>query len=137
MLDFGSINYWAVAVAWLVNVLVGSYWYSPAGFGKLWAKLSGVNHMKLPEKEATNAIVFVALSAVVQALALAVVIRSLGADTAVEGLQIGLVLWLGLTAATTVGNTLYQRLGWKFLWLNSSYFLVVMAVNSMILSIWQ
>lgn len=137
MLELEGINYWAVALAWLINVVVGAYWYSPAGFGKQWGKHTGVNIMKLPVDEANRTIAFVALSAVFQAVTLAVVLNSIGVDTATEGLVAGLVLWLGLTAATTVGNTLYQRLGWKFLWLNSSYFLLVMAINSVILAIWK
>ena len=91
----------------------------------------------MPEKEASKAIMFVSLSAVFQAYTLAVVFNSLDVTTVSSGLAVGLVLWLGLVAATTVGNTLYQRLGWKFWWLTSSYFLVVMAINSVILSAWQ
>jgi len=137
MLELEGINYLAVAAAWLVNVVIGSYWYSPAGFGKQWAKLSGVNHMKMPEREATKAIGFVAVSAALQAFALAVVLNSLGITDAANGLVVGLVLWLGFTAATMVGVTLYQRLGWKFWWLNSSYFLVVMSINSLLLTLWR
>jgi hypothetical protein len=137
MLDFEGINYLAVAVVWLVSVVVGAYWYSPAGFGKLWAKLSGVNHLKMPEAEATKTIGFVAVSAVVQVYVLAVVLNSLNINAVGNGVLAGIVLWLGFTAATTVGNTLYQRLGWKFWWLNASYFLLVMAVNSAILVAWR
>ncbi|HSA84184.1 MAG TPA: DUF1761 domain-containing protein [Patescibacteria group bacterium] len=137
MLEFSGLNYWALGVTWLINIIVGAFWYSPAGFGKQWAKLSGIDHMKIPEKEATKAISFVAAAALVQTLTLALIINSLNPSTAAHGLWIGLVLWLGLTAATTVGNTLYQRLSWKFWWLNSSYFLLVMAINSVILSTWR
>jgi hypothetical protein len=72
-----------------------------------------------------------------EALTLAVVIRSLDVTAATDGLVAGLVLWFGLTAATTVGVTLYSRRSWKFLWLNSSYFLLVMAVNAVILAVWH
>jgi len=137
MLEVEGINYFAVAAAWLVNVVVGTYWYSPAGFGKQWARLSGVNHMKIPEQEATKIIGYVALSAVFQALTLAVILNSLGVAQLTDGLMVGLVLWLGLTAATTVGVTLYQRLGWKFWWINSSYFFVVMTINSAVLTLWR
>lgn len=126
-----------MVVTWLVYVVVGAFWYSPSGFGKLWAKLSGVNHLKMPEAEATRTIVFVAIAAAVQAKILAVVLNSLDVATLGEGLLAGLALWLGFTAATTVGITLYQRLGWKFWWLNASYFLVVMLVGSAILTLWR
>jgi hypothetical protein len=93
--------------------------------------------MKIPVNEANKIISFVALSGMVQAVALAVILNSLNVATVSEGLAAGLVLWLGLTAATTVGVTLYSRKSWKFWWLNSSYFLLVMSVNSVILTFWQ
>jgi hypothetical protein len=137
MLDLSDMNYLAVFVAWLVNVVVGWFWYSPTGFGKTWSRLSGVDLMKIPQEEATKTIGFVALSAVVQAGVLAIVINSLFVNTLENGLLVGFTLWLGFTAATTVGTSLYSRKGWKFWWLNSSYFLVVMVINSVILSLWR
>ena len=57
--------------------------------------------------------------------------------SAAEGLIASLALWFGLTAATTVGVTLYSLRSWKFLWLNSAYFLVVMVLGSVILAVWK
>lgn len=136
MLDISGINYWAVLLIWVINMGVGSFWYSPMGFGKLWSKLSGVDIMKMPKDAANRAISFVALSALVQSLVLAVVLNSLHVATLVDGLWAGVVLWAGLVAATTVGNTLYMRQTWKFWWVNASFFLVIMAVNSVILAVW-
>lgn len=137
MLEFGGLNVWAIAAAWVVNCGVGAFWYSPAGFAKSWEKHTGIDIMKIPQQEATKTLGFVALSALVQAVTLAVVLNSLQVTTAMEGLTAGLLLWLGFTAATTVGVTLYARRSWGFLWLNSSYFLLVMAVNSVILAVWR
>lgn len=137
MLDLSSVNFWPVLVGWLINVIIGAFWYSPAGFGKQWIKHTGVNHMNLPTKEANRTLVLIAISALIQVTTLALIIKSLYITTPLEGLVAGFVLWLGFTAVTTIGNTLYQRLGLKFWWLNSSYFLVVMAINSVILSVWQ
>lgn len=137
MLDFGGINYWAVALVWFIYCAVGAFWYSPAGFAKQWTKHTGIDIIKIPQKTATKIISYVALSALVQALTLAIILHSLDVTTATGGLMVGLVLWLGFTAATTVGVTLYSLRSWKFLWLNSSYFLVVMAIGSMILGAWR
>lgn len=137
MLEIEGINYLAVIVAWIINCAVGAYWYSPAGFAKEWQKHTGIDIMKFPQKEATNILIAVVLSGAVQAFALAIVINSLDIVRATNGLIAGLVLWLGFTAATTVGVTLYSRRSWKFLWLNSSYFLIVMALNSVLLAVWQ
>lgn len=137
MLELDGINIWAVAVVWLIYMFVGAFWYSQMGFAKQWTKYTKIDILKIPTDEANKIIGFVALSALVQASALALVLNSLGVDSVYEGIKAGLVLWLGFTAATTVGVTLYSRRSWKFLWLNSSYFLVVMTVGSIILTIWQ
>lgn len=137
MIDFNGLNYLAIFVAWVINIGLGSFWYSPAGFEKQWSKLSGVNMMKIPKDEANKAISFVAVSALLQTIVLAVVINSLDVTTAVNGFIAGLVLWFGLTALTTVGNNLYMRKSWKFWWLNASFFLIVMTVNSVIFAVWQ
>lgn len=137
MLDLEGLNYWAIVIAWLVNVTIGAYWYSPAGFGKKWTKYTGVNILKIPQNEATRIISFVAISGVVQALTLAVIINTIQPATLLDSLLVGWLLWFGLVTATTVGNTLYQRQGWGLIVLNSSYFLVVMTINSFILTVWQ
>lgn len=137
MLEFGDLNFWAILVAWLINCAVGAFWYSPAGFSASWQKHTGIDIMKIPEKEATRILMSVIAAGLVQAIALAVIVNSIGATTAPEGILVGIVAWLGLTAATTVGVTLYSGRSWKFWWLNSSYFLLVMTVNSAILAIWQ
>ena len=137
MLDLAGVNPWAVALVWLVYVTIGAFWYSPAGFAKQWTKLTGIDIMKLPKKDTSDAIRFVALSALVQSFTLAVILHSLHATALADGLFAGVVLWLGVTAATTVGVTFYSQRTWGFLWLNSSYFLVVMTIGSIIFTLWQ
>jgi hypothetical protein len=137
MIEFGGLNYWAILVAWFINIVVGAWWYSPAGFQKLWSKLSGVNMRNTPKAEANRAILLVMLGALIQSTVLAIVLNSMHITSAARGLEAGLLLWLGLTAVTTVGNTLYSRLSLKLWWLNASFFLVVMAVGSVILAAWH
>ena len=137
MLELSNLNIIAIIVTWLISVVIGSFWYSPAGFGKIWSKLSVVNMMQMPKDLANKAIFSVAISSLVQVVALAIAIKSFGAETAVDGLLVGLLLWAGFTAATTVGNNLYSRLSWKFWWLNASFFLIVISINAVILSIWK
>ena len=136
MVELAGINYWAVLVVWLLYMGVGAWWYSTAGFAKQWTKYTGVNILKIPQEQANKIIGFVALSALVQAATLAVLFNSLGVASVIDGLVVGLLVWFGFTAATTVGVTLYSKRSWGFLWLNASYFLVVMSVASVIFAIW-
>lgn len=137
MLELTAINYWAVLVVWLLYMAVGAWWYSTAGFAKQWTKYTGIDILKIPTKQANTIIASVAVSSLLQAFVLAVLLNSLGVANAAEGVLAGLVLWLGLVTATTVGVTLYSKRAWGFLWLNSAYFLVVMSIGSILLSIWK
>lgn len=137
MLELGSLNYVAIIVATLINVVLGAWWYSPAGMGKKWSKMTDIDMMKSPKQETQRAIMAVFVGAIVQAVVLAVVIKSLGASTALQGAKIGLALWAGFVAATSIGDALYSRRGWGFWWLNASFFLIVMLVNSVIIAVWK
>ena len=137
MLELTGLSLWAVLLAWIVNMAVGAIWYSPIGFAKQWKAHTKIDILKIPQNQATKILSFVALSGLIQAITLGVIINSLEVTSVMNGLVVGLVLWFGLTAATTVGVTLYSLRSWGFLWLNSSYFLLVMAVNSMIFALWN
>ena len=137
MLDFSGINYWAVIVSWIIYMAVGAFWYSTAGFAKQWTKHTGINILKIPQRQATRILLAIMVSALIQSFTLALILHSLHVTNVLDGLYIGLLLWFGLTAATTVGVTLYSKRTWKFLWLNSSYFLIVMSIASIIFTIWK
>jgi hypothetical protein len=137
MIELVGLNYWAVLVVWFVYMAVGAYWYSLAGFAKQWTKYTGIDILKIPQDQATRILMFVALSAFVQSLILGVILHSLQVTSILHSLVVALVLWLGFTAATTVGTTLYSKRSWKFLWLNSSYFLLVMTFGAIIFALWR
>lgn len=137
MLEFSGINYWAVLVVWLLYMGVGAYWYSTKGFAKQWAKHTGVDLLKIPQDQATSIILSVAGSSLLQAFLLAAVLNTINVESVLSGVIIGITIWLGFTAATTVGVTLYSQKSWKFLWLNASYFLVVMTAASALYSAWK
>ena len=136
MFDHDQLNIWEVLVAWLVNMAVGAFWYSPAGFSKQWQKHTGIDIMKIPTQQANKILAAVAVSSLVQAFALGFVVFWAGPTSALEAVYTALTLWVGFVAATTVGTTLYQKRSWAFLWLNASYFLVVMVINTLVLYYW-
>lgn len=137
MLELVGLNYWAVLVVWLIYMAIGAYWYSPAGFAKQWTKYTGIDILKIPQDKATQILMFVALSALVQSFILGVTLHSLQVTNILHGVVVAMVLWLGFTAATTVGTTLYSKRSWSFLWLNSSYFLLVMTLGAIIFALWR
>src|SRR5690606_22896655 len=68
-----EINYWAVLLATLGSMIVGSLWYAPKTFGRRWAKLAGVDldDPQLTAAQAWMPLILGALMSFVTAWALA------------------------------------------------------------------
>ena len=135
MLESTGINYWAVLVAFIINMAIGAYWYSPAGFGKTWSKLTKIDMKNM--SRANSAMGFTALAALVQSVFLALIVNSLNVTTFWHGLELGLVIWAGFVAATTISDTIFAQRGWKLWRLNTAYYLVVLLINASILAVWR
>jgi hypothetical protein len=56
------INWLAVLLAGLASIVIGSVWYAPAVFGKMWAKLAKVDEKKLKKSGVRPFVVAVLLS---------------------------------------------------------------------------
>ena len=89
MFDLGQLNIWVVLVAWLINMAVGAFWYSPAGFSKAWQRYTGIDIMKIPADRANKILASVATSALVQAFALGFVVAWVAPATLLNA-----ILWL-------------------------------------------
>jgi hypothetical protein len=122
-----NINLLAVILAGVVNMIVGSFWYSPAGFGKLWMKLSKVEMGKGGNMGLLYGITFV--SALVQAYVLALVINYAGAMGAVDGAMIGLLLGVGFVATTYLNQVIFGNKPLQLYYLDMGYYLVVLSIN--------
>ena len=134
------INWWAVIVATLVNMVVGSVWYSKAGFGKEWAKLVG---RKLEDMSGDNTVyIWVVLGAFIQSVILARFVAYTAAfypgySSVAVGLLTAGWAWLAFVAITQGVNTLFAGTRKKLLFINATYFLIVLLVNGVILASWH
>ncbi len=131
-----EINYIAVIVAAVINMIVGSVWYSPALFGKDWAKLIG-RKIEDMGKDAGLSYAITALGALVQAWILANIIDWVWATTLAEGIVVGFIIWLGFVAITEGVNTIFAGTRKKLWAINTGYFLVVLVINGALLAVWQ
>jgi hypothetical protein len=135
MLNF-DVNWWAVLLAALVSMVVGSIWYSKLLFGEIWMKAIG---KKMDDMKANGGpgYAFTTVSALVQAFILANIVRDVFATTATDGLVLGLMLWLGFVAASTISDTVFSGRPWKLWQINTVYYMVVLVINSIILATWR
>jgi len=132
-------NYLAVLVGAGINMAVGMFWYSTAGFGKPWMTMMGMtnNDLKSAKKKGMGKIYTAAImSALIQVWVLSIFIDWAQAATVNEGAATGLLLWLGFVATVSLGTILWENKPVKLYLLNNGYNVVALTVNGALLAIW-
>ncbi|MFV0374492.1 DUF1761 domain-containing protein [Microbacterium sp.] len=134
-----EINYWAVVLAMLSSMLVGSIWYTPKVFGTRWARLAGVD-MNRPASTATVAIVVTVLVSFVTAWVLAgattIAWHFYGGGYLVAALLTGVILWAGFTAARFITHDAFEGRPTNLTVLNIAHELVTILVMAVIIGVW-
>jgi hypothetical protein len=133
-LAFATINWLSVIVASLAAFAIGSVWYSPVMFSKIWQKESNLTDYDL--KNASMPVIFG--SAVVLMFISAVILDMfIGRDaTAFTGLIAGLLVGIGWIATALGVNYLFGRKSLKLFLIDAGYFVVFFAAMGVILGAW-
>lgn len=135
------VNYLAVLLAALSSMVVGSLWYMPAGFGRLWMKYTGVKPdragMTLSKMAWMYGSVFIA--SVIMAFVLAHVSylsNQFFHNTFLQdALATAFWLWLGFTAARIYVHDTFEDRRKKLTLLNSAHELVTALVMALIIGL--
>jgi len=134
-----TINYLAVLVAAISNMVLGFVWYGPL-FGKEWMKMMHFTDKKMDEMKATgnmNQLYGIAMvGALVMAYVMAHFVDYVGATSVVGGMQTGFWAWLGFVAPVMLGGVLWEGRSWKLFTLQSGYYLVTLMIMGAILAVW-
>jgi hypothetical protein len=130
-----DVHWLAVIVAAVVNMVVGSVWYSKNLFGKEWSKLTGRKMEDMGGGGMGYGVA--AVGALVQAWVLAHFVAYAGSDTFWKGLVTAFWLWLGFVAVVTAVHLVFEGRSWMLWKINAGYFLVVMLINGGLLAAWH
>ena len=130
-----QINYLAVLVTAVVNILLGMLWYSPILFGNIWMKAIGKTKEELGG--AVVGYVFTIITALITAVVLALFIGYAQADTILKGIQTGFWIWLGFVATTTLAGVLWEGQPLKVYLIYNGLQLVTFIVMGSILAVWR
>jgi len=133
MLDFGSINWIAVVVGVVVSNALGFLWYGPL-FGERWMRMIGKTQ---DEIEASPTMYLVTgISSLITMIVLALAIDAFGAGSFVEGLIIGAVVNIGISATSTFVYTSFEGPPVNVWGLFAIYQLLVFAVMGGVFAVW-
>lgn len=139
-MNIPEINYWAVALATIVAMVIGAAWYSQAIVGARWIRLAKIDPEKRPG--ASRALALIAstvstfLTVWVLAGAIAIAWHFYGGSFLVSALVTGVTLWAGFTAARFITHDVFEGRASQLTVLNIAHELVMVIAISLILGAW-
>ncbi|HEX8763376.1 MAG TPA: DUF1761 domain-containing protein [Candidatus Saccharimonadales bacterium] len=135
-----QVNMWAVLLATLSSMAVGSIWYAQGVFGKMWMKLAKVD----PKKDGgsvwmplTTTFIVSFLTAYV--LAHVTYLSHVYFDNSFlrDALSTAFWLWLGFTAARFITHDAFEGRPAKLTLLNVTHELVTLLIMGLVLGLMQ
>ena len=129
-----EVNFLAVIVAAIVDTIIGSFWYSPALFGKHWMRLSEI---KMDGKPSPTIYIYPMVGALIMATVMSDFVSSMYATDAVGGLLIAFLAWFGFVLPTAGVNYLFTGKPLKLYVLDMGYHLVAFLVVGVIVALWR
>ncbi len=132
------MNYFAVVVAAIVAMVVGSFWYSPIGFGKQWMRLRGKNPVEIKNMQFPVQLMIVEfISALVTAYVLGIMTTVFGAHSVYSAILLAIIIWLGFYVTMLLSEVLWEDKPFGLFLLNAGLRLVNIILMTLIVGIWQ
>ena len=132
------INYFAVAVAALVAMIVKTVWYSPMMFGAYWMRLRGhgadaIKHMNVP----AAGMLIELVCALITAYVLAIFVTVFGAHTLYSTLLLGVIIWVGFYLTPLLGEVAWEGKPFGLAMLSAGWRLINLVLMTAIIGLWQ
>ena len=138
-----ELNWFAIIVATLAAFGAGAIWFGPKTFFPVWWKLMGKEVGADPGAHSNMAVVFAStfVGALVQAFTLAVIIHFVAAGDAsfgaVNGGLTGLLVGIGLGAASSLSHRLFSGVGFRVWLIEVGSDVVNLTIMGLILGAWR
>ncbi|MGQ8337535.1 DUF1761 domain-containing protein [Sunxiuqinia sp. A32] len=131
-----NLNYWAILVAALSTLVLGSIWYSPFLFGKTWMRLNGFTEENL--KGGLPMPVIFGTSFFVYLLAAISLAMFLGTSATLSfGIFAGVMIAVFWISTAKLNNVLFERQKFSLFLINAGYDLVCYIIMGAIIGGWQ
>jgi hypothetical protein len=127
-----NINLPAVLVAGIVHMVTGLVWFMPRLFGNAWAELTGQ-----PLKPSRQWIAAGIIGHQVIALALAVIVNLANATTVIEGIAVGVLVWIGFVVTLETGELIWEKIPFKLFMIRIGNHFVALSLAGIILALWR
>lgn len=138
-LAIADINYLAVVVGVVVNMIAGGLWYSPLLFAKPWMAETGISMEAISEDRAGMIRGYVAsvIASIAIVFAMSVLVEAADASGAVDGLLIGLMAGIGFVATTQLANYAFESRSVRLYAINVGYPVASFLAIGLLLALWR
>ncbi len=135
-----ELNWLAILVAFLAFFAVGAIWFGPKTFYPVWVKAMGSDPQKSPNAHGMLVVFgLTALGALVQVIATALVINvvadAYGPVGPLGGAGVGLLLGVGIAAASSLSHRLFGGQGLRVWIIEVSGDIVALTIAGVILGL--
>lgn len=128
------MNYLAIVVASVVNMVIGFLWYGPL-FGKKWMALSGMTEEQV---KSVNPAPLYAQSFVAVLISYYVLARFISPTaTVTEGIEVAALVWVGFVTTVQFTASLFSTKPRALYYLDTGYQLVTYLAAGTILAAWR
>ena len=122
----------AVLVAGVAHMVTGLIWFSPRIFGKQWSELT-----KQDLKPARQWLAAGVIGHQLIALVLAVIVYLAQATTILEGIIIGILVWIGFIVTLETGELIWEKIPFKLFVIRIGNHLIALSIAGAILAVWR
>ncbi|SRR6266496_1782418 len=135
------VNWWAVILATLSSMVVGSIWYAKPVFGKAWMKLVGISDKDMKKNSSVVPILITIVVSFLTAYILAHVTflsnHFFHNSFLQDALSTAFWLWLGFTAARIITHDVFEGRSWRLTCMTITHELVTIVIMALIIGLMQ
>ena len=130
-----DVNWLAIVVCVVINMVIGAVWYGV--LAEPWMKGIGKTREQIQENSSWQPYAVAVLNSFLMAFVLANVIAWTGSTGLLNGLIVGLFMWVGFTGFTFAANHAFEGRSLNLWLINSCTYLVGLLVMGAILGAWR
>lgn len=136
----GDLNWLAVILGGVAYFGLGAIWFAQVTFGKAWQRSMGWETTEDQPGPGPALYIGPLITCLLSSLAVGMIAKSTGSDTFADGIVLGLVVGVGVSAAVLFVTGIFdpkkpQPMTWFAI--SAGYHLVGLLIASVIVSIWD
>jgi hypothetical protein len=134
-----AVNWIAILVAAVAAFALGALWYSPLLFARQWMAAHGhtPERMQAMQADMPKTYAFSFVTYVIMAMVIALLMGLTGGTTALQGIVIAVLAWLGFGFAIGLNTNLYSGKPAAAFMIDAGYQFVHVIVMGAIIGAWR